>query len=180
MKQRAKRLLNDLDQEIRDHIELATQENIERGMTPEDARYAALRKFGNVTRAKENAREVWSMVWLEQLVQDVRFSLRQLRKSPVFTAVAILTLALGIGVNTALFSMVNGISLRTLPYRNPQQLYAINENEPQLTTQSPWGPWFPVNSANFLLWQNHCPAISSMDLVEAVTFNMTGHGMPRQ
>jgi hypothetical protein len=63
MKLRGKRLLNDLDQEIREHIELATQENIERGMSPEEAHYAALRKFGNVTRVKEDAREVWSIIW---------------------------------------------------------------------------------------------------------------------
>ena len=84
MKRRAKQLLNDLDQEIREHIELATQENIDRGMTPTEARYAALRKFGNVTRVKEDVREVWSTVWLEQLGQDIRFTLRQLRKIFLF------------------------------------------------------------------------------------------------
>jgi putative ABC transport system permease protein len=82
MMQRGKHLLVDLDQEIRDHIELETQENIDRGMAPEEARYAALRKFGNVTRVKEDAREVWSVVWLEQLLQDARFALRLLCKAP--------------------------------------------------------------------------------------------------
>ena len=73
---RRKRMLEDLDQDIRDHIERETQDNIERGMSPEEARYAALRKFGNVTRVKEETREVWSFGWLEQLVQDIRFGLR--------------------------------------------------------------------------------------------------------
>ena len=126
MKRRAKRLLNDLDQEIREHIELATQENIDRGMTPEEARHAAVRKFGNVTRAKEDAREVWSTVWLEQLKQDIRFGLRQLWKSPAFTTVAILTLALGIGANTAIYSFMESILLRSLPVADPESLVVLN------------------------------------------------------
>ena len=77
---RRKRMMEDLDQDIRDYIERETQDNIERGMSPEEAHYAALRKFGNVTRVKEDTWEVWSFVWLEQLWQDVRFGLRQLRR----------------------------------------------------------------------------------------------------
>ena len=149
---RTKRMLEELDKDIRDHIETETQDNIDRGMSPEEARYAAMRKFGNLTRVKEDTREVWSIVWLEQLFEDVRFGLRMLRKSPGCTAVAVFTLALGIGANTYIFSVVDALLFRPLEFPDPIRLVALWERVPSAGVDRN-----EVAPANFLDWkrQNH-------------------------
>jgi putative ABC transport system permease protein len=172
---RRKRMLVDLDQQIRDHIEMATQENMDRGMSPEEARHAALRKFGNVTRVKEDAREVWSLVWLEQLQQDIRLGLRQLRKNPGFAAVAILTLALGIGANTAIFSVINSVLLRPLPYHDPENLVMVWESNSQHINSHN-----TVSPPNFLDWQSRNTVFSSMSFIFDERDNLTGNGDPEE
>jgi putative ABC transport system permease protein len=112
---RRKRMLKDLDRDIRDHLARETQDNIERGMPPEEARYAALRKFGNVTQVKGEVWDVWSLVWLEQVLQDARFGLRTLWRSPGLTLAAVLAVTLGVGANVAVFSVLSGVTLRLLP-----------------------------------------------------------------
>ncbi|MCU1273337.1 MAG: hypothetical protein JWO48_768 [Bryobacterales bacterium] len=112
-----------LDDEIRDYIERETQENIEAGMPPEDARHAALRKFGRpVLNVKEDARAVWGWVWLERLWQDLRHGLRMLVKNPGFTAVAVISLAIGIGANSAIFSLADALLLRPLAVLRPGEV----------------------------------------------------------
>ena len=139
---RRKRMMEDLDQDIRDHIERETQDNIERGMPPDEARYAALRKFGNVARVKEDAWELWSMVWLEQLWQDIRYGLRMLAKNPGLTSVAVLTLALGIGPNTAIFTLIDGLLLRSLPVEKPYELVLLGHGLDQgVVGEAQRGSW---------------------------------------
>jgi putative ABC transport system permease protein len=124
------RALHDLDQDIRDHIARETRENLERGMSPEDARGAALRRFGNVLRVKEDTRRVWIPLWFEQVCQDGRYTLRTLRRTPGFAALVVVTLALGIGMNTAVFSVLNGVLLRPLSYPQPERLVWAATTDP--------------------------------------------------
>ena len=120
----------DLDEEIRLHLELRQQEHLESGMTADDARYAARRRFGNASYLKEESQFAWGWQWLENAAQDFRYAARVLRKSPAFSAVAILTVALGIGATTAIFSVVDATLLHPLPYPDPGQLVTIQDDLP--------------------------------------------------
>ena len=170
MMRRGKRLLEDLDREIREHIELETQENIDRGMDPEEARYAAVRKFGNVTRVKEDAREVWIVVWLEQLLEDIRFAFRLLYKTPGYTIVAILTIALGIGVNSAIFSIFYATLIAPFPYPDPDQLVVVWSNID--------GHRNTVSTADYLDWKRQSQAFQILGAVSGEQFNLSSGERP--
>jgi putative ABC transport system permease protein len=115
----------ELDAELRSHLEMAVQDRLERGETLEEAEAAVRREFGNVGLIKEVTREMWGVAWLEQLLQDIRYGLRFLRRGPGFTAVAVVTLALGIGASTAIFSAVNPILFEPLPYPHADRVMMI-------------------------------------------------------
>jgi predicted permease len=122
---RRDQLDRELEEEMRFHLEMKVQENLEAGMTPREARYAARRQLGNMTLLREVSREMWGFQSIEALIQDARYGLRQMRRQPAFTIVAILSLALGIGANTAIFSLIDAVLLKTLPVKDPEELILL-------------------------------------------------------
>jgi hypothetical protein len=172
-----RRALDGLDQDIRDHIAHETQDNIDRGMTPEEARRQAMLKFGNVALAKEDTRAVWMSRRLDEIRQDVRYAFRTLRRNPGFAAVAVLTLALGIGANTSIFSVVHAALLKPLAYTNPDELVALSVYVPQLRTQF---PSLPVRAVDFEEFRRSNSVFSGMAAVRERDFNLTGRGEPER
>jgi hypothetical protein len=133
---RRNRLDSALDEELRAHIDLATQENMTLGMNRKQARIAALRSFGGLTQAKEAYRQRRGFPVLDQIARDLRYGLRQLHRSPGFTLTAILTLALGLGANTAIFSLINALLLRPLPVPHADRLVVVNSTSSDDETPS--------------------------------------------
>src|SRR6266704_6869187 len=168
-----KRREEERDAELRSHLEMVARERVERGEDGEEAEHAARREFGNVGLVREVTRDAWGWGALDRLMQDLRFGLRILAKSPGFTAVAILTLALGIGANTALFSVVNGVLLNPLPYPEPEQLVTLHESKPNFEAGS-------ISFPNFRDWRTQNTTFSMMGVSRGYSFNLMGAGEPEQ
>ena len=170
---RRRRREEELDEEVQAHLRMAAQEHAEQGESPEQARASAVRDFGNITLVKEVTRDMWGFRWLETLLQDLRYGVRMLRKNPGFTAVAVVTLALGIGATTAMFSVLSAVLLRPLPYQDPGQLVHIYETDP--------GGGFsqtPVSYPNFLDWRAQNHVFESMAAYDGATFTLMGPKEP--
>src|SRR5579864_881558 len=168
---RGKQFDHDMDDEMRVHLELREKEYIQNGFPPEEAHMAARKNFGNALAIREVSHDSWGWAWLEHLGQDLRYALRTLRKSPGFTAVALLTLALGIGATTAIFSVVYGVLLQPLPYKEASRLVVLNETTPKVGKVS-------VSYPNFLDWRAQSHDFSRMAAVHDVGFNLAGITQP--
>jgi predicted permease len=164
---------DELSEELASHLEMAKQDRVDRGESASEAEHASRREFGNVGLVQSVTREQWGWLGLEEFLQDLRFGARTLRKSPGFTLIAILTLALGIGASTSLFSVVNGVLLNPLPYPQPEQLITMHESKPNFKNGS-------ISYPNFRDWQKENKSFSSVAIARRYAFSLTGRGQAEQ
>ncbi len=172
---RREAVIGDMDEEMRLHLEMEAEANMKRGMPPEEARRAALRSFGNFDKLRERGYEVRGGGRLETLFQDLRYGARVLAKNKAFTAVAVLTLALGIGANTAIFSVVNELLLRPLPYRDPERIVMLWEVTPEGEHQN------TTSRINVRSWREQSTVFESMAAFADFRRSLTGgNGEPEE
>jgi hypothetical protein len=172
-----RRAEREFDDEIEMHMRLLTERYVRQGLTEAEAACAARRQFGNVTLLKEDHREMRGIRFIETLAQDVRYGLRMLWKNPGFTFVAMLTLALGIGANTAIFSIVNAVLLKPLPYYNPQRLVLVTEVPPE--KDGVRGGEY-AGSIDYILWQAESKAFDHLVAFDCKNIYLTGRGEPER
>jgi putative ABC transport system permease protein len=171
------RMEQELEEELKFHLEKEIEQNLARGMSQEEARFAARRNFGGVERVKEESRDERGTRFLEEVWQDLHYGGRMLLKNPKFTLIAIPTLALGIGANTAIFSVVNGILLRPLPYFEPERLVMVWADRPILQAQTGL-PDFPVAAADFIDWRNQNQVFEQMAAMYSTRMSLAGGSEP--
>ena len=167
-----RKLDSDMSEEMRAHIEMRTRENIEAGMSADEAHYAAMRQFGWVDNIKETCREQRGVTWLEHFIQDLRYGARMLRKNPGLTAAVIVTLMLGIGATTAIYTVVYAVLLAPLPYPEPDQLMMV---------------WSKVNGHNngmsagdFLDWKEQSTSFQQLAAWTGASINVSTQEQPEE
>jgi len=166
---RRRSLANDLQQEMDAHLQFLMDENLERGMRPEEARAVARREFGNMTRVRERSYQSWQFPAFESLIQDVRYAARGIWKARVFSLIVILTLAVGIGANTAIFSAVYAVLLKPLPFPSGERLVWLGESSAKATGIS-------VTWLNYEHWRMENRSFASMAGFQKMDFTLTGRG----
>jgi hypothetical protein len=162
-------------EELESHLAMHIEDNLRAGMSPEEARRVALVKLGGVTQAQELHREQRGLPMLETLFHDLRFGARLLFRNPGFTLIAVVTLALGIGANTAIFSVVNAVLLRALPYPEPERLVFFEESNPGRGWLN-----FSVSAPNFVHWRKQQSVCEQLAAYQFNTLNFTGGGEPER
>ena len=171
---RRRRVEREMDAELSFHIEQQTDENLRAGMSAEAARHSALRMTGSVMRIKEECRESLGWRVLDEWRQDVRYAVTSFRRTPGFTAVAMVTLALGIGANTAVFSAINSVLIKPLPFPDPDRFVSTRETNLRTRGNS------PVSSGNFVDWQDHVQAFETVASWTFQYINVGGRDEPEQ
>src|SRR5262245_5351579 len=165
----------EMEEEMRFHLEMQIEQNLSSGMAAEEAHYAARRQFGNQTWLKEVSREMWSLNFIGTLIQDLRYGVRMLLNKPGFSAVAALTLALGIGATAAIFSVVNGVLLKPLPYSNPEELVAVRLTAQGLSVKD-LGP----SDSTYFVFREQSHTFQDIGLYNTRFVNVTGLGEPER
>ncbi len=175
-----RRRYDDLSISIQEHIDERTDELVEEGMSRARAEQTARREFGNVTLMQERSREAWQWPALESLLADLKFVFRRLRKSPGFAVTVLLTLAIGIGANTTVFSVINGVLLKPLPYPEPQQLVQLRLNAPGAPGLAEFRDELRLSASMYLTFARHNRAFQAVGVWQAGTASITGVAQPEQ
>ena len=169
------RMSEELGEEMAFHIEKQTEKYVANGKSEKEARRQALRDFGGVLSQRENAQASWGVGWVQDVKSDVKYTIRQLRRNPTFAAVAVFTLALGIGGTTAVFSVVNGVLLEPLPFRNSQELVGVHHTMPEIDVDEA-----PLSPALYLTFRDHSRTLVDIAVWQRSSVTVTGLAEPEQ
>src|SRR5580704_3016560 len=175
-----RRMYGELSEEIREHLREKTEELIAGRTSREEAAFAARREFGNVNLVKENGRDVWRWLSIENLVADVRYGLRMLGRNPVFTVVGLLTIAIGIGANAAVFSVVNSVLLKPLNYPKAQELVSLHQTAPGAAGLTDFENGLFLSPSMYFTYSEHNRSFQSLGVWDTGTANVTGLAEPEQ